>query len=218
MNIVGVISYYENSKLLFKAIDSLVNQVDELIIVNSGKEDLTTDYSNVKFLRPTTRLLGFQVINYTVEESIREGRDYAFCMHNDIVASEDSVKRLFDKFNEVKDEKWGKIFGCYDTFCLLNPKFFRDEDIWFDPLLFPCYFGDNHLYRIMNLLGYKEYSVDCDVSHYGSNTIKLNPIHGRQNSITFRHYDEIYAEIWGGRAGQEKVVDVYSTGLVRKKV
>lgn len=209
--------------LLLNAISSLYEQVDNFIVINNTEDNLKLPISvidkkdKVYFIDTLEPLCIEQSLNLAIKNRyfIQKEHDFMLWAHNDIVAQPGAIEALFKKYDEVKDTKWGIIYGCYDTLCLYNPNFFVKENIWGEPLLFPFYFGDNHRWRMMDLRGYARIDADMDglVKHLGSQTIKRHDYFRHINDLTFNLESQLYVNIWGGPPSKETNNDPTCGGL-----
>ena len=209
--------------LLFNAVKSLYDQVDAFMVINSTEKDLFPLFEEmdkgrkVNFINPTDPLCFEQAINVAIKHAYwLHQAPYIIWAHNDIVVSPGAIDALLETYEQVKDTKWGVIYGQYDVLCMFNPKFFIEENIWGDPALFPNYFGDNHRYRLMDLRGYARINapnVADKVTHIGSQTIRNSAYHGRINALTFDLESQLYVRIWGGIAPNETNADSTCGGL-----
>lgn len=223
MNRTCYIPIREDEDLLRQAIIGLYDQVDSLEVINSTQRNLDTYLAEIdpalkiSLINPPVALCFEQAINTAIKDAVAKGNtEFIVWGHNDIVVQPGAVDALIRKYEEIKDTKWGVIYGMYDTLCLFNPRFFIDENIWGDPALFPNYFGDNHRYRLMDLRGYAR--IECPeaaplVKHIGSQTITRHPYHGLINGMTFDFEGQLYRRIWGGGPGQETCIDPTCHGL-----
>jgi len=213
----------EDEDLLRQAIIDLYDQVDSFKVINSTQRNIEPYLAEIdpaikiNFINPHSPLCFEQALNTAIKDSVLEdGMDFIVWGHNDIRVQPGAVDALMEKYEEVKDTRWGVIYGMYDTLCLFNPKFFIDENIWGDPALFPNYFGDNHRYRLMDLRGYERFNCDKAallIKHIGSQTITRHPYYGIINGLTFDLEGQLYRKIWGGGPGQETYADPTCHGL-----
>jgi len=201
------IGYTQDEGLLSKVIDSFINQVDKIIIINNSLIPISYKNEKVVDYIPSDTLSCEQSISYATRCEHTRGSPYVLWCHNDLISiSQNIVERLIDKYEEIKDTKWGVIFGHYDHICLFNPEFNYKENIFSWNIMFPSYFGDNQRYRLMDLRGYIKYNLqftDSEVNHIGSQTIRNNAIWGLLNGWTFPMYAELYNKLWSGSPGQE---------------
>jgi hypothetical protein len=213
----------EDEDLLKQAIVGLYDQVDSFKVINSTQRNIEPCLMEIdptlkiNVINPPCALCFEQAVNTAIRDAVFEGNtEFIIWGHNDIVVQPGAVDALMEKYEEVKGTKWGVIYGMYDTLCLFNPRFFIDENIWGDPVLFPNYFGDNHRYRMMDLRGYAR--INCEkaaglVHHIGSQTITRHAYHALVNGMTFDFEGQLYRKIWGGGPGQETCVDPTCHGL-----
>lgn len=205
-----------NIDVLHNAIQTLMGQVDKFVIFNNTNEPMNLGYDNVDIVDPPDPLLYGQSLNAAVKMARKEGTPYCLWAHSDILVQPGAVDALFEKYEEVKDSKWGVIWTNYDSLCLFNPVFFIDEGVYDDVVFFPTYFGDNHRARIMQLRGYGMHTAEKAsplVNHLGSHTIKMNPAYGTRNNLVFGKHGELYRAIWGGGPGQETLTDPTCHGI-----
>ena len=217
MNKVLFIPHLKNEDILKQEIDSLINQVDYFFIINNSLTPLSFIDSKIVDYIPSDSLCYEQSLNVAIRKS-HELNIPTLWAHSDLIAHDSNViDILIEKYEEIKNDKWGVIYACYDALCMFNPEFFYKENLWGDPWLFINYFGDNNRYRLMDLRGWKKYSVEDRTSklveHLGSQTIRKHPDMNRKNGLTFDLYGQLYKKIWGGLPGQETINDPTAKGL-----
>jgi hypothetical protein len=216
MNKILYIPYILNEELLSRVLDSFINQVDKIIVINNSLVPLK--YSNEKvvdYIPPV--IFSFESsLEYAMRQTVKEGREYLLWAHSDLLALDnDVIPSLLLKYEEVKNSKWGMIYGAYDTICLFNPKFFVDENIWPDTsFMFTNYFGDNNRNRLMLLRGYTFHNGDnIHVNHVGSQTIRNSAGMNYKNGLMFPLWQQLYIKMWGGMPGQETINDPTCNGI-----
>jgi hypothetical protein len=212
-----------DEQLLWNAIETLVNQVDGIKIIDNTNEGLQLkiegmNYNKIKVINPLAPQSYEQSLYIAIKDSIKEGNtDFCLWAHNDILVQDKAINLLFEKYEEIKDTKWGVLWTNYDSLCLFNPKFFINENLWPEgDSLFRGYYGDNNRYRLMELRGYQKYTADQAgvlVNHLGSKTIHNNPRRMRINGITFGLDGQMYSSIWGGLPGHEIINDPTANGF-----
>ena len=210
------IPHYQNEELLNKVIDSFINQVDKIFVINSSLTPLKFIHKKIIDYIPSDSLCFESALNCAIRDSHNKGNQYMLWAHSDLIALDNNViNSIFKKYEEIKNTKWGMVYGHYDHICLFNSAFFYNENIWGDSnFLFTGYFGDNHRNRLMMLRGYQFYnSENVNVNHVGSQTIQLNPIMNRKNGLTFYLWQQLYISLWGGGPGQETINDPTCNGL-----
>lgn len=208
-----------NPHILYDAVRSLENQVDRFCIINNTGEPLEMVSIKMDIYDSPVPLLYGQSLNYAIKKT----KDEPYCIwaHNDIIVKDGAIQALLNKYEEVKDTRWGQILSDYDSLCLFNPKFFVEQGMWEEYMLFPFYFSDNHRARLMTLTDYKIYSCSEaaeKVHHLGSNSIRFDFQYRRRNEWMFKHHGNLYREIWGGDPGFERVSDATLGGLYKGKV
>lgn len=206
-----------NPDILRNAIASIIDQVDAITVINNTREFIEgLDDPKISVLEPPDMLLYGQSLNYAVRQTYRDGEKACLWAHNDILVKPGAVDALYEKYEELKDTKWGVIWTNYDSLCLFNPVFFVEEGLWDDVYLLPTYFGDNLRAHLMKLRGYsmnyaeKAFSL---VNHLGSQTIVQNHPFRRKNDIVFSHHGNIYSALCGGPPGQERNTDPTLGGI-----
>ena len=209
------IPHLMNEELLVKVIESFIVQVDKIVVINNSLVPLKYVNEKVVDYIPSDTLCFEQSLNYAIRDSHKNGSPYLLWAHNDLIAMDNNVvNNLLLKYEEVKNTKWGMIYGDYDHICLFNPQFFYNENCWGDVNLFVGYFGDNHRNRLMSLRGYNFYNADnIHVNHVGSQTIRNNAIMNYKNGLTFGLWQQLYISLWGGSPGQETIVDSTCHGI-----
>lgn len=161
-----------------------------------------------------------QVLNYGIKQASKLNFDFMMWMHDDSAMKANGMKLLIDKYEEIKDRKWGCIYLAKDgdVCSLYNHHFNVNENVFYEPLLFPLYFMDCHYTKIMRLRGYPiEYANWDDkmdfIVHDGSNTIKSNERTRAINDIQQEFWRGLYVKIWGGNPGEETSSDITAKGL-----
>jgi hypothetical protein len=187
-----------NFNLLEKAVRSVKPGIyDEYIIFNNS--GIPIDYNIYKGTPfrvwfPNSPKTFMETQNAVRKYAIKNQFDYYSFMHNDGEINDNSDLRLINYVESLK-EPWGVVFTHYDVFCAFNTEAVKEIGEWGDlqwPEQRSGYFLDNDYYRRLKKGGYKEYQlVDCQVSHFASNTIK----------------DEIQNSLWVSQ--QQKVMDHY---------
>lgn len=206
-----------NTELLLKAIQDLYFQVDKFYIINNTDNEqliLSDPENKVEVITPIASLCYEQSLYASVKHSIKINSEYCLWAHTDIEVKPGAIQLLLEKYEEVKNSKWGVIYGQYDALCLFNPQYFINEHDKGD--IFTSYFGDNNRYRRMNLLGYNIYNADKVnplVNHIGSHNIKFNSKERSKNDLLFGLTGQLYQSIWGGMPGCETVTDPNPRGL-----
>jgi len=230
------ISFARNMELLNKCIDSVVPQIREfstwkgkkIVVINDSGEDIRgqchfPDEVEIYEMPYRIKLSPAIMGDWVVKDAFYTNQPFAMTLHTDAELLPGAMKDILDKAKEIEGTKWGMLFGGagWQVFALYNPRFFVDENVWHDPYLFPFYYQDNHLYRIMTLRGWYVTQSDSKIPtiiHKSSHYLKEDPIFKRKNDIAFPAHGWIYAQIWGGLPGYETSVDPYAAGTLPKKV
>ena len=205
-----------NPEVLQNAVNDLTGQVDQIVVFNNTNGELNIACPNLVMVEPPDPLLYGQSLNAAVKMARKAGSPYCLWAHSDIRVKPGAIDALMQKYEELKDTKWGVIWTNYDSLCLFNPVFFIDEGVWDDVVCFPTYYGDNHRAQLMKLRGYSMTFAEqagALVEHLGSHTIRMNPEFNSRNNIVFGHHGAIYRSIWGGAPGQETSQDPTARGL-----
>lgn len=207
-----------------RAVDSLLIQDIapsdlEIMLINNTEKAIEgfEDYPNVSIMDMPVRLLHGQSINFMVRHAASQGMGGCLSLHNDAMLHKGALLEMFNKYEEVKDTKWGYIVlghGNGDACVIWNPKFFIEEHVWHQPAFLPFYYLDNLLYRTMELRGYVCHRTEHSLlTHEGSHSIKNDPVQRRMNELAFGLQGQIYASVWGGLPGQEQSNDPTANGI-----
>lgn len=229
------VSFARNMELLNACIDSVIPQINEfsswqgkkMVILNDSGEDISAlihHPEDVEIYEPPYRIKMSPAYmgDWVVRDAWQTGQPFAMTLHTDASLLPGAMADILEKYEEVKDKKWGMIFGGagWEVFAMYNWRFFVEENVWHDPYLFPFYYQDNHLYRIMMLRGWShEYSHSPvpTINHKSSHYLKEDPVFRRKNDIAFPIHGMIYAAIWGGLPGAERSTDPYANGTLPRK-
>jgi hypothetical protein len=236
------IPFAENIPLLNECIDSLIPQLQEfsewgelndtwmgskkIVVINNSPDNsishLLHHTEAVDVWRLPFVLSHADEGNWMIADALNSGQPFCMTIHTDASLLPGAMEWLLKKYEDVKDSKWSVLMSPHGghIFCAYNVEFFKQEQVWFDPFLFPFYFMDNHMGRIMMLRGWKEYLADNPtrlVNHKSSHFLKENPIFCQKNNIAFKHHGAIYSEIWQGPPGHERSADIYANGTLPKK-
>lgn len=219
--------------LLNAAITSIVPQMKEfssfpgkkiVVINNSGSpiEDQVVFPDEVDVWSMPFELVHAQEANWMLKSAISANEPFCMTTHTDSELLPGAIETMLKKYEEVKDSKWSVIMskGWATVFCIYNLNFFLTEDIWFDPFLFPFYFMDNHMGRLMTLRGWTGHDADSEgplIKHKSSHYLKDDRVFCRKNECAFPAHGLIYSNIWGGLPGAEKSSDIYANGTLPRK-
>lgn len=229
------IPYACNIDALNRAIDSVVYQMDhysswegkKVVVINDSEQSIDTlihHPDKVEIYESPYRIKmnhAYQC-NWMVRDALYTGQDFCMSLHADAELLPGAMDDMLEKITEIWETKWGIVFAGHGghIFSVSNPKFFIEENVWFDPFLFPFYYMDNHIFRIMNLRGWQTPTTNSDkqlVLHKSSHYLKEDPIFRRKNEIAFPAHGMIYAAIWGGLPGNERSNDKYANGTIPRK-
>lgn len=229
------IPYACNIDALNKSIDTALSQVEEyssfegkkICVLNDTPESIAHLINNIDkveiFEFPyRIKMTHAQQGNWMIQDAIHTGQAFCMTIHADAEMLPGAMEDLLKKVKEVSNSKWGIVFGgaTWQVFACYNLKFFQEEDVWFDPFLFPFYYMDNHMHRIMDLRGWKIHASDSPIAtiiHKSSHYLKEDTIFCRKNNIAFPAHGAIYEQIWGGLPGKERVRDPYANGTLPRK-
>jgi len=229
------ISFARNMELLNKCIESIVPQIREfstwegkkIVVINDSEKDISGQYvhpEEVEVFEFPYRIKVSPAVmgDYVVRDAHYSGQPFAMTLHTDAELLPGAMADILKKAEEIYDTKWGMLFGGagWQVFAIYNPRFFFEENIWHDPFLFPFYYQDNHLYRLMTLRGWYTAASDSPVptiNHVSSHYLKEDAIFRRKNNIAFPVHGLIYKEIWGGLPGYETSCDPYASGTLPRK-
>lgn len=221
-----------NLDLLSKSVASVVERIRKytkdpkpVVVINNTLVPLPSDFPNLdKIVEaiPPIELVHAQEFNWIIKMSKDAGEDFALTLHTDAQLRDGAVEDMFDTTNAIKGTKWAWTLAYGSgVFSALNWRFFEEEGINFDPFLFPFYYMDNHMYRIIESRGWKtlitKRAHENLVEHVSSYYLKEDPIFRRKNDLAFPLSGELYAKIWGGLPGKETNSDPTAAGTLRSK-
>jgi hypothetical protein len=224
-----------NIDALNRCVESVLSQIDDfscfngrkIVIQNDSQQDISSLIVHpeaVEIMEAPYRikLVHAQQGNWMIQDAIHTSQPFALTVHADAEILPGAMQDILERYEELKDTKWGIIFGGKDwqVFGCYNPQFFVQEDVWFDPFLFPFYYMDNHMHRIMGLRGwpvYSSHSPIATIKHKSSHYLKEDSIFRRKNDIAFPAHGSIYTQIWGGLPGQERVTDPWANGTLSRE-
>jgi hypothetical protein len=227
------IPFGSNVQLLNKCVESIVTRIGAfsseekpICILNNtmvSVKDALNHYDKCIELMPPIDLQPAQEANWLIRLARENGEVFACELHTDAELVDGSLEDLIEKYHEVKGTKWAQIlqFGS-GVFGAFNPEFFYSENVWYDAFMFPFYFCDNHMNRVMTSRGWTvEHTRRCAdglLIHKSSHYLKDDPIFRRKNELAFRHHGALYADIWGGLPGSETVAtDPTANGTLELK-
>lgn len=200
------IPFVNNQYLLNEAIESLRFKGEEniLLIDNSVKNDLGSEYEDIRVYIPEVPLYFNQTMTLMNKMAIKEELDFFIFMHSDASARRDCIDRLFSKTQEALENggKWSVMFTYYDTLASFCVEAVKDVGNWDNHLL--QYFADNDYYRRCRLKGWPTLEAGGDgVKHLGGATWKTEFQRQRANAILYPAFAKLYEEMWGGVADHE---------------
>lgn len=159
--------------------------------------------------------------NWMIQDAYHKNQPICLTIHSDAEMLPGAIQDMIERLEPVYHTKWGVQFGGagWCVFAAYNPRFFIEEDIWWDPFLFPFYYMDNHMLRLMHLWGWevRMASDKATIKHKSSHYLKEDPVFGRKNAMAFPAHGQIYTNIWGGLPGAERSNDKYANGTLPRK-
>jgi len=220
------INFSGNAALLNNCIKSLLPQLRQfsteenpIVVVNNTNTNLI-DWLEMKEgwkeVKPPVPLVWSEAHNWCIKMARKNEEPFVMTAHTDIELLDGAMEELLSRWEQLKNETNGKwIIACMcECFAVQNHNFFYDENVFYDPYLFPLYFSDNHVARIAYLRGYKECMFfSTKIIHNKSHTIRDNFIMGKRNGIGFGYAAQAYQAIWGGSPGHETVTDPFANGF-----
>ena len=224
-----------NIDALNRAINSAIPQMKEfssyagkrIVVLNDTMKPIEHLIENIDLVEIfefpyRIKMTHAQQCNWMLQDAIHTGQDFCMSTHADSELLPGAMADMLEKVDEVNGTKWGVVFAGNGghIFSTFNLKFFLEEDVWFDPFLFPFYYMDNHMYRIMNLRGWINHTTNSPVAlvrHKSSHYLKEDPIFCRKNNIAFPCHGMIYVNIWGGLPGAELSNDKYANGTLPRR-
>jgi hypothetical protein len=218
-----------NIDLLNRCVESIVGRIGEfssepipVCILNNtlvSVRDTLKHYDKCLELIPPVELQLAQECNWFIRLARENDEPFACSLHTDAELLDGAIEDLLEKYHQVKETRWAQILQFSSgIFCALNPDFFYSENIWFDAFLFPFYFMDNHMTRIVTARGWSVHTtrrfleplVNHEIGHYA----KDKPEFRRKNELVYPHHRALYAQIWGGEPEQETIIDPFASGTI----
>lgn len=200
-------SAYSNPELLEKCVRSWPEEIDSMVYADKNIEVLncidpwfkgdkvgSTEHSGVS-----------GSWNWLLEFAF--GRDYDALV---VVGSDTEMQPGFLKdFLEEYEQRgldfavtrYPIIWNCW----VMNRRCYETVGVM-DCNLWPAYYEDNDYHRRVNLSGLGiDYIGNPDgMGHFGSATIRKDPVANKANGITFGMNQAYYVAKWGGLPGEEK--------------
>jgi hypothetical protein len=226
------IAFAGNVILLNKAIASIIPQINEfstwegkkIVIINNSMKPIEglEHPEAVEIWQLPFELTHAQECNWMIRDCYDTDQPFCLSTHTDSELLPGAMKVIVDEYAIIKDTKWYARGIGSPVFVAYNPKFFVEENVWFDPFLLPFYYMDNHVGRVAMLRGWSDKCVMGEpttqlLKHVSSHVLKEDPIFRKKNNIAYKSHGDIYAAIWGGRPGAETVTDPYASGTLPKK-
>ena len=211
------ISYLSNPHLLKECTESIWRENQSrstkdcylVTILNDSMEfipGLVPFHDYEEIIPPPVKLVNCQMIEWANNLSIERDEKWMIAIHSDAYlypGALDAMDRAIAKADQIG----------------INTDFIKKEGSPFDPILFPLYFEDNHFHSIMKSTGWSVLQTENygnNAFHYGSMSIKSDPILNRINGLQFSKRAEIYKEIWGGLPGEETRIGDRTAGGTRR--
>ena len=199
--------------LLRRCIDSIDYPVDQLVIINNGREQDVKQYlEELADSRPN-------ILIYTPPENLGVAGSWNWIMRNcdarwwlhvgnDIQFTAGDLSKICDYVESHPEEvvnpaNWGHSLFAVKPHCL-------EVAGDFDSNFFPAYLEDSdHMWRI-HLAGAKwsdvpdVHAIHGEAPTWGSHTIYSNERYLKMNGLTHNNLFLYYRKKWGGNPGQEK--------------
>lgn len=221
-----------NLDLLKKCVESVAVRISKfttwhkpIVVINNTLIPLPDDFPykyKIEEHIPPVELVHAQEINWIIKLSQEAKEDFAMNLHADAELVDGAIEDVIDKWEEVKGTKWAQILQyASGVFGALNWRFFAEEDVEFDPFMFPFYFMDNHMYKIIESRGWvihlTKLNGQIPLVHKSSHYLKENPTFEHKNAYCFPLSGMLYSHIWGGGPGAETRLDPTAGGTLRMK-
>jgi hypothetical protein len=204
------ISYVGGPDYLARAIDSVGDYKDRLVIVDSCEskplsyDEVGLDFDQV--VRPLVPLSHTQTHNYFRARAIMHQMPFYMVMHNDAEASDDVIEKLLELVaaRPTASSRWGAMFTNYDALAVYGTHAAREVGPW-DWKLFPSYYSDNDYYRRLKLASIALIDTGLPVKHEGSHIInKVDKQAKYLNHMLLSGFArEAYIRKWGGPPDHE---------------
>ena len=227
------IPFGRNMDLLNKCIESIAPQIEEfssyegkkIVVINNSMKpiaDKIVHADKVDIWELPFELVHAQEANWMIRDTYDKGLDFCATTHTDSELLPGAMATLIKGYDGVKGTKWYAMGIGSPIFVAFNPHFFVEENVWFDPFLFPFYYMDNHMGRIARFRGWSDTLVEGPpttplLKHVGSHILHEDPVFARKNNLAFPQQGVIYANIWGGLPGHETICDAYASGTLPRK-
>lgn len=221
-----------NIDLLEKCVRSIAIRIrpftecpSPIVIINNTLRPLAESFPHkdmILELIPPVELVHAQEANWTIRESKKNGEDFALTLHTDAQLKDGALEDIFQTLYEIQGTRWVQVLAYGSgVFSAINWRFFEEEGVDFDPFLFPFYYMDNHMYRIIEARGWRNHITrrahENLVEHVSSHVLKEDSVFRRKNDLAFPLHGELYAKIWGGLPGKETNLDPSAAGTLRVK-
>ncbi len=218
-----------NLDLLAKSVASISDRIraftpDErpIVVINNTLIPLGDDFQNrhrVEEVIPPVALMHAQEANWIIKMSREAGEDFALLLHTDAQLKDGAFEDIFQTLEEIQGTRWVQVLAYGSgVFSAINWRFFQEEQVDFDAFLFPFYYMDNHMYRIIEARGWRNHITrrahENLVEHVSSHHLKEDAIFRRKNDLAFPLHGELYAKIWGGLPGLETNLDPTAAGTL----
>lgn len=216
--------------LLAKSVASVVDRIGPfsqeqkvVVVINNTLQPLPENFPNfdrVEELIPPVELVHAQEVNWIIKESRLQNEDCALLLHTDAQLKDGALEDMFSTLEEVNGTKWAQVLAYGSgVFGAINWRFFAAENVDFDPFLFPFYYMDNHMYRIIEARGWTVHITrrahENLVEHVSSHVLKTDSVFKRKNDLAFPLHGALYEKIWGGLPGKETRHDRTAGGTLR---
>jgi len=208
-----------------KTLDSIVTKHDyEIIFINNGSTDGTYEWLEsrkdiISYQNPVNSGLS-ACWNLGIKRAIEDGCDLMVVINNDIVLAPNTIDNMVKRYekgdvvmvtgvnDQSIDEHMTKgSFKNYeeedinnhpDFSCFLIGKDTIDKVGFFDENFIMAYFEDSDYAARMAMGGYDSTSIiSASYYHFGSKTVKENPLLANLIHDAFRHNKEYFIKKWG---------------------
>ena len=228
--------------LLEKAVQSVIGQFNEIIIIDNSKgglEEVRHKYHDLRIVETGHQGL-IPAFNWAHHHALDNGYDFYIYMHGDGEAHSDMPHRFIEFIERVslEDPNWGMIFSQGDVISAYSTKMAKvigewSDDQWPNKNELGGYYMDDDYHRRIKLAGFKSHNSGLGeyVSHYGSSTIKsdqnISVVIRRNKQLTKTHMErkwgyfdygkKLFTIPYGTEDEREKFFEIYLKPLIPRK-
>ncbi len=197
--------YVNRKDLLVQAIESVGAYAGKVVVLdNSRDQNLTLDGFQGEIVRPPSPLYCSDSYNLILARAVKRRQQAFFIMHSDALASEDVIRQMLARAEELSREgkRWGVMFSNYDVLCLQNTQMLKGF-AWDTNL--PLYYTDVDFYYRLKLAGIDIVETRLPVTHQegGSASVVADAAICSFVNSNWSRWRDYYMRKWGGDRDHE---------------